>query len=121
MTAATPAQAFFRSLNRLVGPLVQAGLGSPPPLSAGAVLVETNGRNSGLPRQVPLLSWRHGRHLYISTVRPGSQWVRNLETDPSLRAWLCGTPQPGQATIYRTPLGAIARLDLTTTPPQPET
>lgn len=108
----TPVQTFFRSVNSLVRPLVQAGLGSPAPVGPGAVVVETNGRKTGQPRPVPLLAWHDGRHLYVSTVRQASQWVLNLEANPSLRVWLCGSPRDGQATIYRTPFATVARLDL---------
>jgi deazaflavin-dependent oxidoreductase (nitroreductase family) len=116
MNLASPAQIFFRALNRLVTPLVQAGFGSPAAVGAGAVVVETNGRKSGQPREVPLLALHDGRHLYVSTVRPSSQWVQNLQANPSLRVWLCGTPRHGQATIYRTPMATFARLELAATP-----
>jgi deazaflavin-dependent oxidoreductase (nitroreductase family) len=105
-------QAFFRSLNTVVGPLVRAGFGSPAPLSPGAVVVETTGRRSGLARQVPLLAWHNGCQMFVSTVRDNSQWVRNLEADPHARVWLNGKPWPVRSTVFRTPMGAVARLDL---------
>jgi deazaflavin-dependent oxidoreductase (nitroreductase family) len=105
-------QAFLRSLNAVVGPLVRAGFGSPAPLSPGAVVVETTGRRSGLTRQVPLLAWHNGCHVFVSTVRENSQWVRNLEADPKARVWLNGKPWPVHSTVFRTPVGTVARLEL---------
>jgi hypothetical protein len=67
----------FSTLNAVVRPAVQAGLGNPLPIGAGAVVLETTGRRSGLPRLVPVLSTRLGDSLTVSTVRSDSQWMRN--------------------------------------------
>ena len=45
------------------------------------------------PRRVPLLAWRHGRTITVSTVRPDSDWVRNLEHRPVADVWIGGHPQ----------------------------
>lgn len=104
----------FAGLNAVLAPAIRAGLGSPWPIGAGAVIVESTGRRSGLPRQVPLLALRAGDRVYTSTVRPTSQWTRNLRAEPSARVWLHGTPRPATASIRTGPLTiAELRLDQT--------
>ena len=105
-------QPFFRTLNRVVAPLVKRGLGSPlPPVGAGLVMVESTGRVSGLPREVPLVGVRVGDRVVTSTVRSNSQWIRNLEADSSAGVWLFGCRRDAEATIRRGPL-SFAAFDL---------
>ncbi|MBK9178660.1 MAG: nitroreductase family deazaflavin-dependent oxidoreductase [Acidimicrobiales bacterium] len=105
-------RAGFRALNAVVRPAVRAGIGNPLPLGAGATVVETRGRRSGLPRQVPLLSLRAMDAVVVSTVRSDSQWIANLEATPQARVWIGGRARPASATVRRGPVN-VAVLHLT--------
>lgn len=105
-------QEAFRALNRVVVPAVKAGLGSPLPIGAGLVVLETTGRSSGLPRQVPLVAARFGSNVAVSTVRSNSQWVKNLQADPSVSVWVGGKKRDGAAKVDAGSLN-VASLDLT--------
>ena len=97
----------FRKMNRLVKPLVKAGLGSPLPLGLGAVVLENTGRVSGDTHEVPVLGLRVGRRVMVSTVRPGSQWVKNLEADDRAAVWYCGRRHETRATVQHGPLNIV--------------
>lgn len=89
----------FRALNGVVLPAVKAGLGSPLPIGAGIVVVESTGRVSGERRQVPLVAIRFGRRVRVSTVRSSSQWAKNLDAVPSASVWLRGRKRSGTAAV----------------------
>lgn len=97
----------YRTLNRFVKPLVKAGLGSPLPVGLGAVVLESTGRKSGLPREVPLLGLRVGDRVVVSTVRGDSQWVKNLEADDDASVWYCGKKHATKASVNRGPLNIV--------------
>ena len=100
-------QTAFRTLNSIVRPAVESGVGNPLPVGGGAIVLETIGRKSGEPRRVPLLASRCGGKLVVSTVRGDSQWLRNVEADPSVKVWLGGKPRHARATVTRGPLSTV--------------
>ena len=102
----------FRALNRIVRPVLEAGIGNPLPIGVGAVVVETTGRTSGKPRRVPVLSARFGDQIVVSTARSDSHWFANLEADPSARVQLHGQSRAAAAHVRRGPLN-IAVLSMT--------
>ncbi len=104
-------QAGFRLLNSVVEPVVKAGVANPLLVGAGAVLIETTGRVSGKKRPVPVLASRLGDKLSVSTVRSGSQWLKNIEADPSVTVWLYGKARHATASVNRGRVN-IVTLDL---------
>ena len=89
----------FRQLNALVEPLVRAGVGSPGPWPAGAVVVETTGRTSGRRFNVPLLATLIGDLVLVSTVRRRSQWLKNIAHTPRVRYWVHGRAREASALV----------------------
>ena len=101
------ARAGFRLLNQAMVPAAKAGLTAPPPFGNGVVVLETTGRVSGEPREVPLAAVRLGDKIVVSTVRQDSQWLRNLEQTPEAKVWTHGRARPVTATIRRGPLNVV--------------
>lgn len=103
----------FRAVNAVVVPAVKAGIGSPPPVGVGLVVVETTGRRSGLPREVPLVALRWGDQLRVGTARRGSQWTRNAAAEPSVSVWVCGRKRPATAKLLGPDAVSAERIRLT--------
>ncbi len=101
----------FRALNAAALPAVKAGLGNPLPFGVGLVVLETTGRVSGRPRQVPLVATRCGRRINVSTVRRSSQWVKNLQAQPEAAVWIDGRRREATSSVDAGPL-SVARLDV---------
>ena len=93
---------FFRTLNRVVEPMVRAGLGSPRIVPSGLIVLESTGRISGRRIRTPLAATRIGDYVLVATVRGDrSQWVLNLVADPKVRYWLRGKPRDARAFVIR--------------------
>jgi deazaflavin-dependent oxidoreductase (nitroreductase family) len=71
------------------------------------VVLETTGRRTGLLRQVPLVATRLGDRLVVSTVRTGSEWIGNLEANPTAGVWLNGRRRAATAQVRRGPLNVV--------------
>ncbi len=97
----------FAALNSTIRPLVQGGFANPLPIGAGAIVLETTGRTSGLQRFVPLIAGRLGDSIAVSTVRSNSQWLRNAEADGDVSVWLGGVRRPAVARVSRGPLNTV--------------
>ena len=70
---------FFRNINRLVEPMVRAGVGSPRIAPSGFIVLETRGRMTGRLRRSPLAATRFG-HLSGDAPVPGKdrhRWSRS--------------------------------------------
>ncbi|HUW01685.1 MAG TPA: nitroreductase/quinone reductase family protein [Acidimicrobiales bacterium] len=98
----------FGALNRVAVPAVKAGLGSPLPIGLGLVVLETTGRVSGEPRQVPLVATRWGQSINVSTVRNKSQWVKNLQAQPDASVWVGGRKRDATSTVETGPLNRVS-------------
>jgi deazaflavin-dependent oxidoreductase (nitroreductase family) len=91
---------FFRTLNRVVEPMVRVGFGSPRMAPTAFIVLETRGRKTGRLRRSPLAATRIGRHVLVATFRGNrSQWVRNLAAAPQTRFWLGGKPRDARAFV----------------------
>jgi len=110
---------FFRTLNRVIEPMVRAGVGSPRIAPGGFIVLETVGRKSGRLRRSPLAATRIGRHVLVGTFRGDrSQWVLNLAARPATRFWLGGRARETRAFVmhrgkrFRAPKSLPAPLRL---------
>ena len=98
---ATIERDFYRTLNAALGPWLLAGVGPPGLFPVGLVLIETTGRLSGQPRRNPVAARLIEGHLIVSTVRGSrSQWMRNLQAAPVVRAWISGEPRDFSARVW---------------------
>ena len=101
----------IRAVNSVVvGPFTKRGIGAPPVVGIGTVTLATTGRRSGRAREVPLAAARVGDTVVVSTVRPDSEWVRNLESDPTTTIWLDGRARQAEASVQRLPGLTVATL-----------
>lgn len=91
--------AFYRSVNQVIEPLVRAGIGAPGLGPAGAIVIETIGRNSGRKYNVPLLAARIGDLLVVSTLRRRSQWLKNIAANPHVRYRINGKSREATAIV----------------------
>jgi deazaflavin-dependent oxidoreductase (nitroreductase family) len=90
-TRQTLEREFFRTLNRVIEPMVRAGIGSPRIVPGGLIVLETTGRKSGRKVRIPLAATRFGGHVVVATARgKRSQWVLNLAAEPNARLWIGG-------------------------------
>ncbi|MEZ5166577.1 MAG: nitroreductase/quinone reductase family protein [Acidimicrobiales bacterium] len=75
------------------------------------MVLETTGRKS---RQAPtgaLVAARLGKQLTVSTVRPDSLWMKNVDAEPNVSVWLNGSKHAGTAVTRPGPL-STARVTL---------
>lgn len=105
-------QSGFRALNSVLLPAVRAGFAAPLPVGLGLVVVETTGRKSGLTRSVPVVAFRTGENVTVSTVRGNSQWLANLEATPAAAVWRNGVRRPVAATVQRGALNVVTLAEV---------
>ena len=97
--SSTPPSGFadlLQPLNEAITPLVKAGVAAPLLNPFGLVVLEIPGRKSGRLYTLPLACWSFHNTVVVSTVRTGSQWIRNLAAVETVTIWLRG--QRGKAT-----------------------
>ncbi len=82
--------ALLEPINKALKPLIKFGFANPLVLSPGATVLEVAGRKSGKKFSLPLTCYWTGMFLIIGTVRPASQWIKNLAADDSPHVWLWG-------------------------------
>jgi hypothetical protein len=104
-------QRFFRTLNSVVEPAVRRGALTTV-AGPGAYVLQTTGRRSGTARRVPVLGYRCGNTIVAGTVRDDSDWVRNIEHDPSIGVWIGGRARAATGTVVRMERGAVTFLRL---------
>jgi hypothetical protein len=82
--------ALLKPVNDLLKPLIKAGFANPVLFSPGITVLEVPGRKSGKQFFVPLSCYLAGPLLIIGTVRPDSQWIKNLAAADAAFVWLWG-------------------------------
>ena len=103
-------------INQLIAPLVQAGLGNPLLFTPGATVLEVPGRASGLMRSVPLTCYLAGNVMIIGTVRPNSQWIKNLAAADTAHVWLWGQRRRAQKLQVTDHVAWLSICDRSTNP-----
>jgi hypothetical protein len=112
--------AAFRAVNGVVvGPFTKRGIGAPPVVGIGTVTVATTGRRSGRAHEVPLAAARLGDTVVVSTVRRNSEWVRNVESDPTTTIWLDVVPARPRRRSSDYPVSPSPRCASTASRPDP--
>jgi deazaflavin-dependent oxidoreductase (nitroreductase family) len=92
---------FFRTLNRFVEPLAEAGCFSPEFWPTGLILLETTGRRSGRPHRTPVLAMIMDDHVIVRTFRgERSEWFKNLRANPDVSYWAGGGKKRARATVH---------------------
>jgi deazaflavin-dependent oxidoreductase (nitroreductase family) len=92
---------FYRTLNRFVEPVAEAGCFSPEFWPTGLILLETTGRNSGKPHRTPVLAMLMDGHLIVRTFRgERSQWFQNLRANPEVAYWSGGERRRAHAKVH---------------------
>jgi len=103
MNCAATAPAGFADLlaplNEAIAPLVKVGVAAPFLIPFGLVVLEIPGRKTGRPYTLPLACWSFHNTVVVSTVRSGSQWLRNLAAAESVSIWLRGRRRVATATV----------------------
>jgi deazaflavin-dependent oxidoreductase (nitroreductase family) len=106
------ATAAFRHVNRFVEPVVKAGAASLFLVGPALVVLETVGRRSGKVRGVPVLAFRLGSKVFVSTVRGNSHWLANIDKNPSAAVWLAGNRRTGEATVHHEGFIDVASIEV---------
>jgi len=87
-------------LNRVVEPVVRAGVGSPRMVPSGFIVLETVGRKTGKVRRSPLAATRFGEYVIVATFRGDrSLWVFNLAAQPRTKYWVGGKRRDARAFV----------------------
>jgi hypothetical protein len=101
-----------RRVNAVVEPLVRSGVTSALPVGPALVAVETVGRRTRRVRTVPVLAFRFGNRVVVSTVRSRSDWFANLSAMKAARVWLGGQPRRVEVDVDDGPGLRTATLDV---------
>lgn len=88
-----PSPTFFKAFNRAMLTTWRLGLGplvnSLPDHVGRIMILTTIGRKSGRPRRTPLNYAHVGNEVYcLAGYGPGSDWLKNLQANPSAEVWL---------------------------------
>ena len=78
MVKTTQVPTFVRLGNVLTTTLLRAGFKLVGPGDYPMYLLTVRGRNSGLPRTIPIAIWEHNGKRYVGSVYGIVDWVRNL-------------------------------------------